>query len=966
AGPSTNPVTRLRPDNTAYVIYTSGSTGRPKGVAVPHRNLANLLACHRAGFVADAGGGRLRVALTAVFSFDTSLEGPLLMADGHELHLIDEDLRLDPDALVDYIARHRIDFLDLTPTYLRQLLAAGLLAASPRILMLGGEPLSEPLWRELAAAQDTLSYNFYGPTETTVDALVCRVDRSDRPLVGRPLGNLRAYVLDAACQPVPIGVPGELYLAGAQLARGYLNRPGLTADRFCANPFGASILDPASRSSAGSRVYRTGDVVRWTDEGNLDYLGRADDQVKVRGHRIELGEIEAALLRQPGVCAAAAAVRHDRLVGYVVPATPDHAALRSALREVLPDYLVPTAFVTLDALPTTPSGKIDRQALPEPEITATARVAPRTPVERQLAEVWSQVLGVFPIGVEDNFFGLGGDSILSIQIVSRARAAGLRLTSKDIFLHQTIAELAPLVGTAAEPVPVRAPITGPAPLTPIQRWFFDTYGPLGHYTMSMQVELAADADPNLLRAALAAVVTHHDALRLRFHDDRQDAGHVETADLLRWHDLAGVADRDAAMDHAARATQSGMDVRTGPLLRALLFTFEPGERPRLLLVCHHLVVDGVSWRVLFEDLDTARQQLAASQPVRLPPATTGYREWAHRLAEHVRDGGLAEDRDYWTGLSACDVPVDRAGRNTFGTAETVTTRLDRAATDALLRTVPDKYRTQVNDVLLAALARVLARWTGRDAVLIGLEGHGREDVLDDVDLSRTVGWFTTEFPLALHLPSTSDIGDLLKSVKEQLRAVPHRGLSYGALRYLGEEDTAAPDAQISFNYHGQWNGDWLPGIGADQAPDIERGYLLDVTGVVADGELELGWTYSTAVHDESTVRRVADEVVAELRAIVEHCAQPDAGGRTPSDFPLVRLDQAQVDRIAGNGRDVVDILPLTPLQTGMLFHRLVDADSTAYVDQLRIRLAGVRDVAALATAWQQVVDGTPVLRSSLV
>ena len=954
-GPSTNPVTRLRPDNTAYVIYTSGSTGRPKGVAVPHRNLANLLACHRAGFVADAGGGRLRVALTAVFSFDTSLEGPLLMADGHELHLIDEDLRLDPDALVDYVGRHRIDFLDLTPTYLRQLLAAGLLAARPRILMLGGEPLSEPLWRELAAAEDTLSYNFYGPTETTVDALVCRVDRSDRPLVGRPLGNLRAYVLDAACQPVPIGVPGELYLAGAQLARGYLNRPGLTAARFCANPFGL----------AGSRMYRTGDVVRWTDEGNLDYLGRADDQVKVRGHRIELGEIEAALLRQPGVRAAAAAVRHDRLVGYVVPATPDHAALRSALREVLPDYLVPTAFVALDALPTTPSGKIDRQALPEPEITATAQVAPRTPVERQLAEVWSQVLGVEPVGVEDNFFGLGGDSILSIQIVSRARAAGLRLTSKDIFLHQTIAELAPLVGTAAEPAPVRAPVTGPAPLTPIQRWFFDTYGPLSHYTMSMQIELAADTDLSLLRAALAAVVTHHEALRLRFQDDRQDTGRVETADLLRWHDLAGVADRDAAMDHAARAAQSGMDVRTRPLLRALLFTFEPGEPARLLLVCHHLVVDGVSWRVLFEDLDTARAQLAAGRPVRLPPATTAYREWAHRLAEHVRDGGLAEDRDYWTGLSACDVPVDRAGRNTFGTAETITTRLDRAATDALLRTVPDTYRTQVNDVLLAALARVLVRWTERDDVLIGLEGHGREDVLDDVDLSRTVGWFTTEFPLALHVPSTSDTGDLLKSVKEQLRAVPHRGLSYGALHYLGDLDTA-PEPQVSFNYHGRWSGDWLPGIGADQAPDAERGYLLDVTGVVADGELELGWTYSTAVHDESTVRLVADGVVAELRAIIEHCAQQDAGGRTPSDFPLARLDQAQVDRIAGNGRDVVDILPLTPLQTGMLFHRLVDADSTAYVDQLRIRLAGVRDVAALATAWQQVVDGTPVLRSSLV
>jgi amino acid adenylation domain-containing protein/non-ribosomal peptide synthase protein (TIGR01720 family) len=945
-GPITNPATRLRPDNTAYVIYTSGSTGRPKGVAVPHRNLVNLLACHHAGFIADAGGGRLRVALTAVFSFDTSLEGPLLMADGHELHVIDETMRLDPDALVAYIAHHRIDFLDLTPTYLRELLAAGLLTAGPRILMLGGEALDEPLWRQLAAAEHTVSYNFYGPTETTIDALVCRVDRSDRPSVGRPLGNLRAYVLDAALQPVPIGVYGELYLAGDQLARGYLNRAGLTADRFGPNPFGP----------AGSRMYRTGDIVRWTVDGNLDYLGRADDQVKVRGHRIELGEIEAALLRQPGVTEAAAAVRNDRLVGYVVPAG-DATPLRSALRQVLPDYLVPTAFVAMSALPRTPSGKIDRRALPAPEFVATAaQVAPRTPVERTLAEVWSQVLGVDSVGVEDNFFGLGGDSILSIQIVSRARAAGLRLTSKDIFLHQTIAELAPLVGRA-EPAPTRAPITGPAPLTPIQHWFFDTYGPLGHYTMSMQIELPADTDPNLLRAALAAVVIHHEALRLRFTDGHQDTGRVETADLLQCHDLIDIED-------AAQAARSGMDVGTGPLLRAMLFG--PGDRPRLLLICHHLVIDGVSWRVLFEDLDTALEQLRAGRPVRLPPATTGYREWASQLAEYVRDGGLDDDRAYWTGLPAGDVPVDRTGQNTFGTAETITTRLDRADTDALLRTVPDAYRTQVNDVLLAALARALARWTGRDDVLVGLEGHGREDILDGVDLSRTVGWFTTEFPLALHFPSTSDTGDLLKSVKEQLRAVPHRGLSYGALRYLGGMSAEAPQPLVSFNYHGQWSGDWLPGIGADQAPDAERGYLLDVTGVVADGELELGWTYSTAVHDEATVRRVAEAVIAELRAIIEHCARPDAGGRTPSDFPLVRLDQAQVDRIVGNGRDVADILPLTPLQTGMLFHRLVDADSTAYVDQLRIRLAGVSDVAALATAWQQVVDQTPMLRSSLV
>ncbi|HEY0804061.1 MAG TPA: amino acid adenylation domain-containing protein, partial [Pseudonocardiaceae bacterium] len=340
-GPVTNPVTRLRPDNAAYLIYTSGSTGMPKGVTVEHRNLANLLAAHHASFLT---GDRLRVALTAAFSFDTSLEGPLLMADGHELHVIDETLRHDPHALVDYISEHHIDFLDLTPTYLQQLLPAGLLADPPRILMLGGEPLPPPIWQQLAGAEHTASYNFYGPTESTVDATVGRISGDYTPTIGRPLANLQAYVVDRLARPVPIGVPGELCLAGAQLARGYHDRPGLTAERFVANPFGPP----------GSRMYRTGDIVKWTADGCLDYLGRTDQQIKIHGHRIEPGEIEAALREHPAIDTAVVDVHDKRLVAYLVGGTiPTPAELREFLGRRLPDYMVPSAFVVLDALPTT-------------------------------------------------------------------------------------------------------------------------------------------------------------------------------------------------------------------------------------------------------------------------------------------------------------------------------------------------------------------------------------------------------------------------------------------------------------------------------------------------------------------------------------------------------------------------------------------------------------------------------------
>ncbi|MFC7615017.1 amino acid adenylation domain-containing protein [Actinokineospora soli] len=629
--PSTDPDVGLRPDNAAYVIYTSGSTGLPKGVVVEHRSLIALLHNHRADFVAAAGGRRLRVALSAVFSFDTAWEGPVLMADGHELHLLPDEVRMDPAALVEYVAARRIDFLDLTPSYLRQLLPAGLLTDPrhrPAVLMVGGEAVDEALWRELAAA-DTAAYNFYGPTETTVDAVSAPIT-GDRPVIGTPLRNTRAYVLDTDLRPVPPGVPGELYLAGPQVARGYLDRPGLTAQRFIADPF----------SGPGERMYRTGDRVRWTADGALEYLGRLDDQVKVRGFRIEPGEVEAALVGA-GVREAAVVVREDgghrRLVAYVVTDV-DPADLRAALRRTLPDHMVPAAFVRLDRLPLTPNGKLDRRALPAPERGADDHVPPRDATEARLAEIWAEVLGLDRVGVTDNFFAIGGDSILSIQVVSRARRAGLALTSRDVFAHQTIADLATAVTPAAAPA---APaVTGPAPLTPIQHWFFATRDPRARFTMTLHVETAAD--PDRLAAALAAVVDHHDALRMRFHRVEGGWRQEPAADPVPLH-RATVSDVDSYAD----AARDALDVERGPVLHAALLDVEGSLR--LLLIAHHLVVDGVSWRVLVDDLRTAYDQLGRGEPVRLTPVGTPYTEWAHRLDRHVRAGGFDDDLPHWAG-----------------------------------------------------------------------------------------------------------------------------------------------------------------------------------------------------------------------------------------------------------------------------------------------------------------------------
>ncbi|PSL55728.1 non-ribosomal peptide synthase protein (TIGR01720 family)/amino acid adenylation domain-containing protein [Saccharothrix carnea] len=650
-----------------------------------------------------------------------------------------------------------------------------------------------------------------------------------------------------------------------------------------------------------------------------------DETVRVRGFRVDLAEVEQAVLRYHEVTDAAVVVVDKRLVAYVTPPVSP-SALQAFVGQVLPAHAVPTTVVGLD--------RLDRAALPAPpaESAETRYVAPRTPVEAVLADVFAEVLGAARVGVRDNFFALGGDSILGIQVVTRARRAGLVLTSRDIFAHQTVAAIAPHVTRDLPPAADQGPVTGDAPLTPIQRWFLDSHSVRPeHFDQSVVVDLDADLDVAALRTALAALVGHHDALRTRFEGDRQVVGPVTDADPL-------------ALDH--------FDLTRGPLLRAEVLG---GGSVRL--TAHHLVVDGVSWRVLVEDLATAYRQARAGETVHIGRKTTSFRDWATRLAEHAPHGFDAE-LDHWRAVAATptDVPVDRHGPNTVESQREVTVRFTAEETAALLRDVPPVYRTQVNDVLLTALGRVLADWTGRSRVLVDLEGHGREELFADVDLSRTVGWFTTVFPVALDVPD-GGWGEALKSVKEQLRAVPGRGIGYGALRHLARTAPAC-DPRVSFNYLGRFDADQRDlELSAD--PRAPRPHLLDVVGQVRGDELEFTFHYSENTHEHATVALLADSFAASLRGIVAHCAEPGAGGRTSSDFPLARLTQAEVDLITGE-----DAYPLTPMQAGMVFHGL--GDQGVYFQQTTFVVDGVTDPAGFAAAWQRVVDRTPVLRSSVL
>jgi non-ribosomal peptide synthase protein (TIGR01720 family) len=760
-----------------------------------------------------------------------------------------------------------------------------------RTLVVGGEACTAELVARWAPARRLI--NAYGPTESTVVATWSDpLAPGAVPPIGRPIWNTQVYVLDTALRPVPTGAPGELFVAGAGLARGYLNRPGLTAQRFVANPFGP----------AGERMYRTGDVVRWTAAGQLEFVGRADDQVKIRGFRIELGEVEAALRRHPRVSDAVVVARedgsiHKRLVAYLVPVgdAPGVGELREFLEQALPDFMVPSVFVVLETLPLSPNGKVDRKALPAPDPAVEVEScyeAPRDDTQATLAGIWADVLGLPRVGIRDNFFELGGDSILSIQVVSRAHQAGLRMATKDLFVHQTVAALAAVVKPVQASDPRQEPVVGPVPLTPIQRWFFQTRtANPHHFNQSMLVELAAELDEAALRTALAALVAHHDALRLRYdlvdgEWRQQNAPVGPTPDLPR-HEVSD----EEAMARLADRIHASFDLRRPPLLKAALVDLRDGRRPYLFLAAHHLVVDGVSWRILLDDLDTAYQQAARGEPVDLGGKTTSFRDWSWRLAEHVAAGGLDGEIEYWTGAGdAGPLPLDHEPAQPAQPPMTTTVRLDAGDTDALLRAAPTAYRTRINDVLLAALARALARWTGRDEVSIQLEGHGREEMLDGIDLSRTVGWFTTMFPVSLSVPGRvvrDDWRTLVKSVRRQLRAVPGNGLGFGALRYLGPPDVrerlaAGSAGQVVFNYLGQWDsrsqaeGSGLyhavhSSLGQDHDPADRSPHPLEVVGAVHGGRLEFTWYFRPDLLEISTVERLAADFADGLRQIATDC-----------------------------------------------------------------------------------------------
>jgi amino acid adenylation domain-containing protein/non-ribosomal peptide synthase protein (TIGR01720 family) len=916
-------------ENLVYVIFTSGSTGRPKGVAVEHRQLVNYINAIWEKLALSPGSSFASVSTIAADLGNTAVFAAL--CKGGALHLISEERITDPDALTAYCRRHPIDCMKIVPTHLSALLsasqAAGLLPRQR--LVLGGEACSWSLVEKISRlAPACVVLNHYGPTEATVGAITNELNsedterQSDTVPVGRPLGNMQAYILDQQLRPVPRGVPGELYLSGAGIARGYINRADATAEKFVPNPF----------SNAGDRLYTTGDRARYLADGRIEFLGRVDNQVKVRGYRIEPREIELAILDHPVVSESVVVAKEEqagdrRLVAYVVTRNRtkiNTTELRRFLDDRLPEYMIPSAFVFLDRLPLTANGKIDRAALPLPDHSRPDSVfaAPRNPVEEVLANIWSSVLGVDRVGVHDNFFDLGGDSILSIQIIARANQAGLGLLPRQLFQHQTVAELATVAGTPS-PVAEQGTITGHVPLTPVQARFFELNLPeMHHYNQAMLLEVHGPVDASLLAVAIKELLSQHDALRMRFrfNGDGWRAAITppdefvpfETIDLSQ---LADIQQSQALAGHVVRL-HTTLNLHDGPLLRAALFNRGGQHNSYLLIVIHHLVMDGVSWRILLEDFQTLYQQLVRRERPSLPAKTTSFKSWAERLVEYARSPGLSNELPYWFALgnnAPSRLPRDESeGVNTVAQARTLSVSLNAAETQALLQEVPVAYRTQINEVLLTALVRAFAKWTGSHSLLVDLEGHGREEIIEGVDLSRTISWFTTIFPVVLDCGNAQTAVEALQLVKEQLRAIPNRGIGYGLLRFasgdamIAEKLQSLPQAEVRFNYLGQVDRMLLDSSmfsmashssGPAQSRKAERAYLINIIGVVSSGELRLEWTFSESIHHKESVSQVADRFIEELRDLIAQSRTSEKISYSPSDFPSAQLSQEELNKV---------------------------------------------------------------------
>ncbi|UIN44643.1 bacitracin non-ribosomal peptide synthetase BacA [Bacillus licheniformis] len=980
----------IKPQHLAYVIYTSGSTGKPKGVMIEHHSVNNLVhgLYERIYQHLDA---HLNVALVAPYIFDASVKqifAALLF--GHTLCIVPRETAWDAMSLIEYYSKNNINVSDMTPAHLNILAYVDKteLEFDLKELIVGGDALTPDVINSLFHKFPNLSCNItnvYGPTECCVDAASYQIEWEKVPQtpsipIGRPLLNTSIYIVDKELRPQPIGIAGELCIAGEGVARGYVNRPELTAEKFVDHPF-----------EPGKKMYKTGDLAMWLPDGQIEFLGRADHQVKIRGYRIELGEVEQQLLTHEKIKEAAVIAGKDQngssyLCAYFASDQELPAAdVRQFLEREMPDYMIPSYFVKLDRLPRTSSGKVDRNALPEADgtlIEGTRYDPPRNEIEQKLVQVWREILGIEDIGISHHFFAAGGDSIKALQIISRLAKMNLKLEMKALFANPKIKDLSRLITEETRHRKHNKPVTGETELLPIQkRYFANNKEELNHFNQSFMLFRKDGYDENIVRTAFNKILEQHDALRMIYEEKDGDIiqynrGYRENLFDLDVYDVRGLDCQAEKVFELATGIQKKSSIRKGKLVHLGIFRADEGDH--LLIAIHHLVVDGVSWRILFEDLETLYLQALKDEPLDIGYKTDSYQEFARQLKKYAQSRRLLKEREYWQKALEADVPfipAEKLERDTFEHSTTLSIRIGPDVTANLLRNANKAYNTEINDILLTALIAAVRDITGENKLKVMMEGHGREDILDGVDITRTIGWFTTVYPVFIDLGEEKEISQNIKMVKETLRKIPNKGIGYGVLKYMTEElQKIQTQAPLSFNYFGEMNNDMNRKVfsqspfspGESIGGKIVRHYAIEMNAISLNGELTIYTTFNQDQYQTSAIEQLNQSFKENLEKIVDHCVGKDGSDMTPSDYGDVSLGLEELERIQNkySAFQIEKIYPLANMQKGMLFHAAMDQTSGAYFQQIVIDLKGRVHPDLLEKSFHEIVKRHEILRAS--
>lgn len=997
----------------AYIIYTSGSSGSAKGVMTDQHNLANFMV----GFAEQLTQLDVDTDIiwlwNAAYVFDASLKGLFILCSGGQLVIPTENEVKNTHRLVELIDTYKVPVFNATPALMAPMLEA--VNESGKFkphLLASGDDVPLALWQSMfhyCQRNERKAINAYGPTELTVNACFALIDNENDINIGKPMLNTQAYVLGPDLALLPDGIPGELCVGGPGVAQGYLNRPELSTQVFIQNPFSA---DP------GNKLYRTGDSVVRRADGSLQFLGRIDTQVKVRGYRIEPGEIESRLSKHDEVQSCVVVTRtHDdgnkQLVAYFSSQTQDLKGLEQYLADWLPDYMIPAFVIQLDEWPLLPSGKVDKQALPDPSQIKTSAVveqAELSEMEQAFVDIWKQVLKLEEVSIDDNFFALGGDSILSIQMVSRALKQGIKFTAKDFYSAPTIrhvAERAQFKNAATTKptasaqnktaLPVSKPVVSQFELLPIQKRFFELHEEdLNHHNQSLLLNLAGSVDLTKLQNAIESVLKSHDAFSQRFVKNAQGryCGELfqQTDDYfdkvfnridlskLQKSTLSGRALSGRALADKTLELKQSLNLQKGDLVRVGLFDATTEHSAKLFITIHHMVIDGVSWRVLMAAVEQAYQAIIDGKT---PPSlldTGSIEKTTQAVYQYAKGDELKAEVDYWRAIQQDINQRAKSVDNQWQQAlvadnQWVDVRLSSQQTDALISQSGKAYNTQINDLLLSGLFAGLSSFFGEAAFYVDMEGHGRELIQNIGQNAESVGWFTSIYPVMLR-GSKDDIGELICQTKETLNAIPSKGVGYGILRYLDKTHDIdfAGSPEILFNYLGQTDAA-LPedslfsyasdATGSDVSAKRKRSHKLVFNAMVMHGELVIRADFSPNSLQLAEVSALCAEIKAALIAVAEHCTSQTVTRHTPSDFPLARINQSQLNELQKE-RAISQLYPATPMQQGLIFANMLEQAAGSYVTQTWFTLQGEMNTQLFRQAWQMVVERHDVFRTAFV